>query len=100
MNRFCFLFVVLVALLVQPAVSDELRPGYLEMRQTSPGTYNLLFKINDKVTPLDRVPLLVRSKGAEIGVRTKAIDGLTSTLAVFVLDFDSELLFVCRILPC
>lgn len=49
---------------------------------------------NDKVTPLDRVPLLVRSKGAEIGIRTKAIDGLTSTLAVFVLDFDSELLFV------
>lgn len=49
---------------------------------------------NDKVTPLDRVPLLVRSKGAEIGVRTKAIEGLTSSIAVFVLDFDSELLFV------
>jgi outer membrane receptor protein involved in Fe transport len=49
---------------------------------------------NDKVTPLDRVPLLVRSKGAEIGIRSKAVDGLTSTLAVFVLDFDSELLFV------
>jgi len=49
---------------------------------------------NDKVTPLARVPLLVRSKGAEIGIRSKAIDGLTSSLAVFVLDFDSELLFV------
>ncbi|MBR0755238.1 TonB-dependent receptor [Bradyrhizobium jicamae] len=49
---------------------------------------------NDKVTPLDRVPLLVRSKGAELGIRTRAIDGLTSSLAVFVLDFDSELLFV------
>lgn len=49
---------------------------------------------NDKMTPLDRVPLLVRAKGAEIGIRTKAIEGLTSTLAVFVLDFDSELLFV------
>jgi hypothetical protein len=49
---------------------------------------------NDKVTRLDRVPLLVRSKGAEIGVRTKAIEGLTSSLAVFMLDFDSELLFV------
>jgi hypothetical protein len=48
----------------------------------------------DKVTPQDRVPLLVRSKGAELGVRTNAIDGLTSSLAVFVLDFDSELLFV------
>lgn len=49
---------------------------------------------NDKITPLDRVPLLVRSKGAEIGIRTRAIEGLTSSLAVFVLDFDSELLFV------
>ena len=49
---------------------------------------------NDKVTPLDRVPLLVRSRGAEIGIRTKTIDGLTSSFAVFVLDFDSELLFV------
>ncbi|WP_394329881.1 TonB-dependent receptor domain-containing protein [Bradyrhizobium mercantei] len=49
---------------------------------------------NDKVTPLERVPLLVRSKGAELGIRTKAIDGLTSSLSVFVLDFDSELLFV------
>ncbi|MTV17514.1 MULTISPECIES: TonB-dependent receptor [Bradyrhizobium] len=49
---------------------------------------------NDKMTPLDRVPLLVRSKGAEFGIRTRAVDGLTSSLAVFVLDFDSELLFV------
>jgi outer membrane receptor protein involved in Fe transport len=48
----------------------------------------------DKVTPQDRVPLLVRSKGAEVGIRTKAVEGLTSSLAVFVLDFDSELLFV------
>ncbi|MBR1189253.1 TonB-dependent receptor [Bradyrhizobium sp. AUGA SZCCT0160] len=48
----------------------------------------------DKVTPQDRVPLLVRSKGAELGVRTRAIDGLTSSVAVFMLDFDSELLFV------
>jgi hypothetical protein len=48
----------------------------------------------DRVTPQDRVPLLVRSKGAELGIRTKAVEGLTSSLAAFVLDFDSELLFV------
>ena len=48
----------------------------------------------DKVAPQDRVPLLVRSKGAELGIRTKAIEGLTSSVAVFVLDFNSELLFV------
>jgi hypothetical protein len=49
---------------------------------------------NDKTTPLNRVPLLVRSKGADIGIRTNAISNLTSSLALFVLDFDSELLFV------
>jgi outer membrane receptor protein involved in Fe transport len=48
----------------------------------------------DKVTLQDRVPLLVRSKGAELGIRTKAIEGLTSSVGVFALDFDSELLFV------
>ena len=45
MNCFRVFFAVLVALLAQPAISDELRPGYLEMRQTSSGAYNLLFKI-------------------------------------------------------
>jgi hydrogenase/urease accessory protein HupE len=39
------LFAVLGALVAQPARSDELRPGYLELRQTAPDTYNLLFKI-------------------------------------------------------
>src|SRR5829696_1535576 len=45
MSSFRFLFAVLLLLLPQPACSDELRPGYLEMRQTGPDTYNLLFKI-------------------------------------------------------
>src|ERR1700687_2084863 len=45
MNHFRLLFAVLEVLLAQPAISDELRPGYLEMRQSSPGAYNLLFKI-------------------------------------------------------
>ena len=48
----------------------------------------------DGTTPLPRVPFLVRSKGAEVGVRTRAVDGLESAIAVFVLDYDSELLFV------
>jgi len=38
-------------------------------------------------------PLLVQSRGAEIGTRTQKIKGLDSTLAVFMLDFDSELVF-------
>jgi hydrogenase/urease accessory protein HupE len=45
MNRFRFFFAFLAVLLAQPAVSDELRPGYLEMRQIGPGAYNMLFKI-------------------------------------------------------
>ncbi len=48
----------------------------------------------DKVTPVSPVPLLVRSRGAEIGARTRVVKGLDSALAVFVLSFDSELLFV------
>ena len=45
MNYFRLFFTVLAVLLAQPARSDELRPGYLEMRQINPGAYNLLFKI-------------------------------------------------------
>ncbi|WP_244670648.1 TonB-dependent receptor [Rhodoplanes elegans] len=48
----------------------------------------------DKTTPLATVPLLVRTKGAEVGLRNRSIDGLTSSVAVFVLDQASELLFV------
>jgi len=47
----------------------------------------------DPLTPLSRVPLIVRSKGAEIGALTRAVDGLESRLAVFVLDLGSELIF-------
>ena len=45
MKRFLILFAVLGVLIAQPARPDELRPGYLELRQTAPGTYSLLFKI-------------------------------------------------------
>ena len=43
--------------------------------------------------PQQRVPLLVRSKGAEVGVRTSSLRGLTSTVAFWVLQSDSELVF-------
>ena len=49
---------------------------------------------NDGVTPVPRVPMLVKSEGAEVGVRTRAIEGLDSSLALFVLKLDSEILFV------
>jgi hydrogenase/urease accessory protein HupE len=45
MKRFFLLLAVLDVLAAHPAHSDELRPGYLELRQTDPDTYSLLFKI-------------------------------------------------------
>ncbi len=48
----------------------------------------------DGVTPADRVTPLARSRGVEIGVRTTVVPGLVSTLAVWALDLDSELVFV------
>ena len=44
--------------------------------------------------PAQRVDPLVRTKGAEIGVRSTWIPGLNSTLAFWYLTLDSELLFV------
>ena len=40
-----------------------------------------------KVAP---IPLLVKSRGGEVGLRTKAIEGLESSLTFWGLDFDSE----------
>ena len=44
--------------------------------------------------PAERVTPLVRSKGAELGLRTVAVPGLQTTLAVWTLHLDSELVFV------
>ena len=48
---------------------------------------------SDGVTPVDRVTPLVRSRGAELGVRTSAVPGLVSSVALWALDLDSELVF-------
>ncbi len=48
----------------------------------------------DGVTPVERVSPLVRSRGLEAGVRTSALPGLVSTVSVWFLDLDSELVFV------
>jgi hypothetical protein len=50
----------------------------------------------DPVTfsPVAPSPFLVRSKGAEVGLRTQSVKDTTSTFAVFLLDFDSEIVFV------
>ncbi|KPK32778.1 MAG: TonB-denpendent receptor [Betaproteobacteria bacterium SG8_40] len=46
------------------------------------------------LAPADPVTPLVKTQGAEIGVKTEIIEGLQSTLALWRLDSDSELLFV------
>lgn len=49
---------------------------------------------NDRLSPLSRVPLLVRARGAEIGIATRAIPNLDSRVAFFALTLGSEILFV------
>jgi hypothetical protein len=44
--------------------------------------------------PVSRVDPLVRSHGAEMGLRTSLLNGLRTTLSAWMLDLDSELLFV------
>ena len=47
----------------------------------------------DPTAPESASPLLVRSRGAEVGVRTKVIPGLDSSVSLFILDQASELFF-------
>jgi TonB dependent receptor/TonB-dependent Receptor Plug Domain len=47
----------------------------------------------DPTTKLGASPLLVRTRGAEAGVRTKVVPGLDSSVSLFILDQASELLF-------
>lgn len=44
-------------------------------------------------TSVNSSPLLVRTKGAEVGVRTRIVPGLTSTASLFMLDQASEIVF-------
>jgi outer membrane receptor protein involved in Fe transport len=43
---------------------------------------------------MDSVPGLVSSRGQEIGVKSQIVPNLQSTLAIWRLDFDSELVYV------
>ncbi|WP_298241811.1 TonB-dependent receptor [uncultured Bradyrhizobium sp.] len=47
----------------------------------------------DPATRLTPSPLLVRTKGAEVGVRSRIVPGLDTSLSFFILDQDSEILF-------
>ena len=45
----------------------------------------------DASTPVDRVNPLVRAKSAEVGARTSVLPGLVSTVSLWALDLNSEL---------
>jgi outer membrane receptor protein involved in Fe transport len=47
----------------------------------------------DPATKLTSSPLLVRTKGAEVGVRTRLVPGLDSSVSLFLLDQASEIVF-------
>jgi outer membrane receptor protein involved in Fe transport len=47
----------------------------------------------DPTQKLSASPLLVRTKGIETGIRSKIIPGLDSSLSLFLLDQDSEIIF-------
>ncbi|MBC9876799.1 TonB-dependent receptor [Bradyrhizobium sp. INPA01-394B] len=47
----------------------------------------------DPATKLSPSPLLVCTRGAEIGIRSRAVTGLESSFSLFILDQDSEILF-------
>ena len=47
----------------------------------------------DPTTPQTTTPLVVRSHGAEIGIRTKAVPNLYSSISAFYIHQDSELFF-------
>ena len=56
----------------------------------------MLFRSVDPRTgdPVDKVPGLVAARGYELGARTEWIPGLQSSLALWKLNFDSELVYV------
>ena len=45
-------------------------------------------------SPVESSPFLVKTRGAEVGLRTRLIPGLTSSIALFTLESASEILFV------
>ncbi len=54
--------------------------------------------VTESVTPKERLPAaaspaLVRSRGSELGLRAEAIEGLQTSMALWQLDLDSELVF-------
>jgi len=52
-----------------------------------------MMNLTEPTMKLGESPLLVRTRGAEAGVRTRTLPGLDSSVSLFILDQASELLF-------
>lgn len=53
----------------------------------------VLYRVAPDGSPADAAPVLVSSSGKEVGVRSEIIPGLQSSLAVWSLNSDSEILY-------
>jgi hydrogenase/urease accessory protein HupE len=78
MKRFLALLAILGLLLAQSVRADELRPGYLELRETASDTYSLLFKIPARGEDLRLAIYVKLPEGArDVGIPRKSFgDGV------------------------
>lgn len=94
-NKTAAIFSPKLGLIVGPWARTEvyLNGGFGFHSNDARGT-TIIVDPNDPQTQAEQVDPLVRTKGAEIGVRSTFIPGLNSTLAFWYLSIGSELLFV------
>jgi outer membrane receptor protein involved in Fe transport len=78
-----------------PFAKTELFLGYgMGMHSNDARGATITENPTDPAEKLGASPLLVRTRGAEAGVRNKALPGLDSSVSLFILDQASELLFL------
>jgi len=77
---------------VSPKTEIYLNGGYGFHSNDARGTTIRVDPVSGEA--VDAVSPLVRSRGAELGLRTAAVKGLVSTVSLWLLDLDSELVFV------
>lgn len=59
MTRFLLIMLLAIAALSRSAAAHEVRPAYLEIRETAPGTYDILWKVPARGD--ERLAIYVRS---------------------------------------
>ena len=82
-----------VSLIITPSPSTELYASGGFGFHSNDGRGTTITTDPSSGTPVQRVDPLVRSRGGELGLRATLLGGLRSTVSVWALDLDSELLF-------